>query len=371
MDIKHSLGTGRTTMYKKSEKCACNTSLLMTDQKDDHFGETRDLACHSRKKITRKFIKISSLINTFCILLAAGNSSAWAHGGGGFHGGWGGGFHGQGGFEWGNNSRESAGMYHRNNNYSAWGASGGYRESEHYRGLGGSSYGTMQPFQEHHPQTIHPFNQASSVTGHIDGFHHGEYANKEFAGNANWINHNNWHGNYWHGSYWHGSYWHGSYWHGSYWHGSYWTGGAYWGPGPYWGWGNGFFYGALFGATLTTALYLPPVYADYYYSVPLYYYPGPYDYTILVSNYSAVPTPPLRPAPQKVETWVPVKNGHIPVNAVLNNIVNKKTTYYCRVKFHGNTSYGVLIPNDGCYVEEPSVTMRFSKYDILVSTIVG
>ncbi|WP_243753468.1 hypothetical protein [Legionella longbeachae] len=216
-------------MYKKSEKCACNTSLLMTDQQDDYFVETRDLACHSRKKITSKFIKISSLINTFCILLAAGNSSAWAHGGGGFHGGWGGGFHGQGGFEWGNNSRESAGMYHRNNNYSAWGASGGYRESEHYRGLGGSSYGTIQPFQEHHLQTIHPFNQASSGIGHIDGFHHGEYTNKEFSGNANWINHNNWHSSYWHGSYWHGSYWHGSYWHGSYWHGSYWTGGTYWG----------------------------------------------------------------------------------------------------------------------------------------------
>ncbi|KTD14518.1 hypothetical protein Lgra_0549 [Legionella gratiana] len=341
-------------MYKKSEKCTGNTSL-MTEQNCAYLERGLELDSNLRKRTWRKFAKISTLINTFCILFAAGNSSAWAHGGGGFHGG-GGGFHGQGGFEWGSNSRESAGMYHRNNDYSAWGSSGSYREGGYYHGsLGGSSYGTMHPFQEHHPQTIHPFNQTSTEIGHFNGVHHGESINKEFSGNANWINHNNWHG---------------SYWHGSYWHGSYWAGGAYWGPGPYWGWGNGFFYGALFGATLTTALFLPPVYAGYYY-VPLYYYPGPYDYTILVSNYSVVTTPPLRPAPQKVETWVPVKNGHIPVNAVLNNIVNKKSTYYCRVTFHGKTSYGVLIPNDGCYIEEPSVTMRFSKYDILVSSIVG
>lgn len=349
LDIKHSLGTGRTMMYKKSEKCACDTHLSRTDQNCDYLAEALDLAYNSRKKPRRKFAKISSLINTFCILFAAGNSSAWAHGGGGFHGQ-------GGGFEWGSYSRESAGMYHHNNSYPAWGSSGGYREGGYYHGSLGSSYGTMHPFQEHHPQTIRPFNQASTGIGHIDGFHHGGYANKEFAGNANWINHNNWHGNYW---------------HGNYWHGSYWAGEAYWGPGPYWGWGNSFFYGALFGATFTTAFFLPPVYVDYYYSVPLYYYPGPYNYTILVSNYSAVPAPPLRPAPQKVETWVPAKNGYIPVNAVLNNIVNKKATYYCRVKFHGNISYGVLIPNDGCYVEEPSVTMRFSKYDILVSSIVG
>ncbi len=75
--------------------------------------------------------------------------------------------------------------------------------------------------------------------------------------------------------------------------------------------------------------------------------------------------------PQKVETWVPVKNGRIPLNAVANSTVNKKATYYCRVHYHGKTSYGVLVPKEGCYVEEPSVSMRFAKYDVLVSSIVG
>lgn len=343
-------------MYKKSEKCSDYAPSFIADQ--------RGRFPYSDKRARKKLAKIAYLINAFCMLFVAGNTPVWAHGGGGgFHGG---GFQEHEGFEGGGYSRESADSYHRS--YSGWGFSGGYRGGEHYHSsLEGSSYGKMyRPFQEQRP-TIHPFNQASTEIGHFNSFQHGGFTNKEFAGNANWVNHSYWHGHYWSGSYWHGGYWHNGY--GHYWvGGTYW--GGYWGPGPYWGWGNGFFYGALFGATITTALFLPTVYPEYYYA-PLYYYPGPYNYTVLINDYPVIPTPPLRPAPQKVETWVPVKNGHIPVNAVLNNIVNKKETYYCRVKFNGKLSYGVLIPSDGCYVEKPSVTMRFSKYDILVSSIIG
>ncbi|KTD70757.1 MULTISPECIES: hypothetical protein [Legionella] len=344
-------------MYRKVGTCL-NYSSALLDVRHDQFIGT--LGSSSNKILWRKFIQL------FCIILfLAMNTPSWAHSfrGGGFHehGGFpGGGFSG-GGFSHG------AEMYHQNNNYHTREYSGGYRENEYYHGFQeGPSFGQTHHTLQRYTHPVHPFNHTLAEINHPGAFHHNGYINKEFAGNANWMNHGNWHSGYWHNGYNH--YWAGrSYW-GS---GPYWGPGYYWGPGPYWGWGNDFFFGAFFGAAITTTVFFPPVYTEYYYPPPMYYYPGPYNYTVLISDYSVTPVPPLRPAPQKVEKWVPVKNGRIPVNAVTNNIVNKRATYYCRVKFHGKLSYGVLVPHDGCYIEEPSVSMRFSKYDILVSSIIS
>ncbi|CEG57976.1 hypothetical protein [Legionella fallonii] len=297
----------------------------------------------SDKRAKRKRVIAPCLMSAFCILSAVGSVPSWAHPSGG------GGFHGRGGFGGGGYIHNYGGTYHQYGGYHAGGFSGGYRGAEYYHNsLGHSPFGQMHHQFQGHPQTFHSFNHASAAMAHSGNFHHDGGINGRFAGHANWVNH--------------------GYWHGSYWHGGY---GPYWAGRPYWGWGGGFFYGAFFGAAITTAFFLPPVYAEYYYYPPLYYYPGPYSYTVIVNEYPPMPAPPLRLPPQRVETWVAVKNGRIPVNAVANNKVHKKTTYYCRVRFHGKTSYGVLVPKDGCYVDEPSVSMRFSKYDVLVSSIVG
>lgn len=285
-----------------------------------------------------------SFMSTLGLLFVVGTTSSWAHP----HGG--GGFHGHGGFG-GGGFHNYGGAYHPYGGSHAGGFSRGYRGIESYHGsLGQSPFGHMQQFHGH-PKAYHSFSHAPTAN-HPRNFYHGGMINREFAGHAHWVNHGYWHGGYWHGGY-----------------GHYWAGRPYWG-GPYWGWGSGFFYGAFFGAAITTAFFLPPVYATYYYP-PMYYYPGPYSYTVIVNEYPPMPTPPLRLPPQKVETWVPVKNGRIPANAVVNNTVHKKATYYCRVHYNGKTSYGVLVPKEGCYVEKPSVSMRFSKYDVLVSSIVG
>lgn len=372
-------------MYIKSG----HSSTYPSNPGCDHFEGTFGLVSSSSKMLQRKFAKVSCSLLTSCMLFFAGTIPAWAHGGGGgfhgggcFHGGGfgGGGFH-EGGFG-GHGGYYSHGYGSGMSMHQTHDFYGSYRGSD-YGSIRAPSYGhfgqtTHNSFQGH-SQSFHSFNLGANETHHFNSFQHNGYAGG-FSGHANY---GYWHGGYGHGGYWHGGNWHGGYWNGGNWHGGYWNGyghywggGGYWGPwpywgwGPYWGWDYGFFYGAFFGATITTALFYPPFYADYYYA-PMDYYPGPYDYTVLVNDYSAVPTTPLRAAPQKVETWVPVKNGHIPSNAVTNKVVNKKATYYCRVKFRGKTSYGVLVPNDGCYVEAPSVTMRFSKYDVLVSSTIG
>lgn len=37
------------------------------------------------------------------------------------------------------------------------------------------------------------------------------------------------------------------------------------------------------------------------------------------------------------------------------------------VQYMNKMKYGVLVPNDGCYIEEQNVTMRFNDYEVLVS----
>jgi hypothetical protein len=87
------------------------------------------------------------------------------------------------------------------------------------------------------------------------------------------------------------------------------------------------------------------------------YYPAPAA-TNAATNYNQ-----YQPA---AESWVAAENGDVPDNAVVNGNENNVTTYYCREEFNGKMYYGLLIPKDGCYVQEQSVTMKFENYDVMV-----
>jgi len=128
------------------------------------------------------------------------------------------------------------------------------------------------------------------------------------------------------------------------------------------GWGGGLAYGALFGATLSTALVTS--YALYNYPVPNYaYYPSKPQ---ISSAATTIPqTASTSAATPNDETWQAAENGTVPNKAVINNTENGKTTYYCRTTYNKELSYGVLVPNDGCYIETATVTMRFTTYDVL------
>ncbi len=117
-------------------------------------------------------------------------------------------------------------------------------------------------------------------------------------------------------------------------------------------WNNGLWYGALVGATLETALLSPYKQPDYTYPISV---------TTPATNTTSSTTLPSD------ETWVSAKDGDVAQNAVINNTENGKSTYYCRTNYMNQLSYGVLVPNDGCYIETSSATTRFTTYDVLIS----
>jgi hypothetical protein len=67
--------------------------------------------------------------------------------------------------------------------------------------------------------------------------------------------------------------------------------------------------------------------------------------------------------------WVSADNGNVPNNAIVYNNTNTNgiSTYYCRADYNGQTYYGLLVPNEGCYVQDQTVSIRFNTYDVLVS----
>ena len=65
--------------------------------------------------------------------------------------------------------------------------------------------------------------------------------------------------------------------------------------------------------------------------------------------------------------WVSINNGNIPPYAIVYDNENGVSTYYCRAEYNGQTYYGQLIPNDGCYARDQATTIRFDTYEVLVS----
>lgn len=160
------------------------------------------------------------------------------------------------------------------------------------------------------------------------------------------------------------------YWNGgwNHWNGGWGGGWGYWNNG-WWGWNGGFFWGALLGASLFSSYYAYPFpYYDYYEYPNYYYYPYTPTTVITSTPHNVVTTPSTSSDTLPAnEEWIPVKNGDIPPNAIVNNQDdNGTTTYYCRAKLMNKINYGVLVPNDGCYIQSQSVTMRFTTYDVLV-----
>ena len=67
------------------------------------------------------------------------------------------------------------------------------------------------------------------------------------------------------------------------------------------------------------------------------------------------------------QVWLMSSKGQVPANAVIYSTDNGITTYYCRADYKGQVYYGELIPNDGCYVQDQSVTLRFDQYEVLLT----
>lgn len=220
--------------------------------------------------------------------------------------------------------------------------------------------------------------------------------------NHNWANSNNANAHPWQndGSNWNNNHWNNNNWNNNNWNNNWnnWSGSG-------WGWNSGgALTGAFLGAAVGTALFSPYLHP--------YSYPYPYSYPSLAvpplatenyynyyntPNTTTVPSPTntivpanndttagdsntnanntvssdsntntATPTPTK-ETWVSDENGNLPKNAVVNNTENGKSTYYCRTTYMNKLSYGVLVPQDGCYIETATVTMRFTNYETLVN----
>ncbi len=89
--------------------------------------------------------------------------------------------------------------------------------------------------------------------------------------------------------------------------------------------------------------YYPPYYNSPYYHSP-YYYPYP-----------------------ATQIWVWSAIGEIPQNAVVYKNVNGMALYYCRVFLDSNVYSGVMVSNEGCYVQFDDQNVRYSNYQVLVT----
>jgi hypothetical protein len=98
-----------------------------------------------------------------------------------------------------------------------------------------------------------------------------------------------------------------------------------------------------------------------------------------VYPYTVVTT--LGPAPVNVDNeavWVAAHNGEVPDNAIPytddngqndTDYSNDNSAYYCRAQYNNEVYDGVLVANEGCYVEDSAnaATIRLENYDVLVN----
>lgn len=67
------------------------------------------------------------------------------------------------------------------------------------------------------------------------------------------------------------------------------------------------------------------------------------------------------------QIWVWSAVGEIPRNAVVYQNINGSSVYYCRVNLDNVLFSGVMVPNDGCYVQVGDQSIRYSNYQVLVT----
>jgi hypothetical protein len=112
----------------------------------------------------------------------------------------------------------------------------------------------------------------------------------------------------------------------------------------------------------------------HYYSVPIVYYipyyVGSYPDNSNDTSTSAEPasneTDNTNQQSDTNQVWVAASNGEVPNNAVVYSNENGNTTYYCRGIYNNVLYTGELVPNEACYAQDGSVSLRFDDYDVLV-----
>lgn len=137
-------------------------------------------------------------------------------------------------------------------------------------------------------------------------------------------------------------------------------------------WSNDWVYGALIGSTMS-ALFTPYSYAE-----PSGFSNTPNNNNTNTPSSSCYPDPSAYPQsgtyPQSDNAadlpdnsmWTTESTGQAPSNAIIFRKENGKPVFYCRAQYKDEWLYGVLIPQDACYVQDQFVTMRFTLYDVLV-----
>ena len=65
--------------------------------------------------------------------------------------------------------------------------------------------------------------------------------------------------------------------------------------------------------------------------------------------------------------WIASSDGSVPNQALVYQTQNGQPTYYCRVLYQNQYAYGVLTPNEGCYITDQSNVIRFNTYDVLTA----
>lgn len=67
------------------------------------------------------------------------------------------------------------------------------------------------------------------------------------------------------------------------------------------------------------------------------------------------------------QLWISASDGYVPNNAIVYQTISGNPIYYCRVYHQDNFIVGILLPNDGCYIEINSENIGFENYQVLIS----
>jgi hypothetical protein len=106
------------------------------------------------------------------------------------------------------------------------------------------------------------------------------------------------------------------------------------------------------------------------------YYPGYYGGGYIAPDDDAVVVDDdgeddVAPPPEQQQTWVGASNGQVPYGAVVNTTDTGHPdgpAYYCQGVYNNQYEEGMLIPSEGCFIQDPAngATVVLSSYEVLV-----
>jgi len=88
-----------------------------------------------------------------------------------------------------------------------------------------------------------------------------------------------------------------------------------------------------------------------------YYYETPNEESNNTATTSSLPT----------GQWISASNGEVPNKAIVYQTNNNVVNYYCRANHRYTMTYGVLVSNEGCLIQDQGSTVRLNEYEVLVS----